>query len=577
MPFCLTPQATELLKQKLKEGEITPKDLNEMDSEQRHGYFTSILGEPTATKLNEMVESKLLLKNQQRGLVNGLKAAFGENHPSLRDAVSKVMRMEKILKPEESDKFMADLAAHKIGSAVTVDQAAKIYDLAKETKTALDSIPKDSPNGSDERLRYGNALVALKEYQGGLKGTKTTIPELLKNPMEMFTRLSGLSKSLVANLNNHFFGRQGWRTLFDRPDVWAKNFAKSWGDMGKELQGIDAMAPIRAEIWSRENSINGLYRIHKVDVGLENEEAIPEHLPGKIPLLGKLYKASESAFNGAALRMRADTFDALVKEAKENGVDVRDPETNLGTLANSITARGKVDLGNHGRFINAVMFSPKYLKSELDALAAVPDYLINKTPLGSGTEEAAFSRKKAAENVLKTAAGIAGIMVVAKMLDNKSVDTDPRSSRFGKIWVGNNHEIGFDITAGMGSLITLAARSIPTEHNGKWAQWYETGKGRFINLDKSREIHPMDLAKDFMEQRASPLAGFALSYLDHKYFDKDTLGQKVAKLVEPMQTSSLEEIARDKEKVDSFMYALVAGAGFMGIHEGVKQEEMRKQ
>ena len=563
MPFCLTPQATKILKDKLKEGEITPKDLNKMDSEQRHGYFTSILGEPTGTKLNEMVESKLLLKNQHRGLVNGLKAAFGENHPSLRDAVSKVMRMDKVLNPEDATKFMTDLAAHKIGNAITVDQAAKIYDLAKETTDALKSIPKDSPNGSDERLRYGNALVAFKEYQGELKQGKPSL-----NPMEIFTRLSGLSKSLVANLNNHFFGRQGWRTLFDRPDVWAKNFAKSWGDMGKELQGIDAMAPIRSEIWSRENSINGLYRIHKVDVGLDTEEAFPEHLPGKIPLLGRLYKASESAFNGAALRMRADTFDALVKEAQANEVDVRDPETNLGKLANSITARGTINLTpGQSRFINATIFSIKYMKSQADALAAIPDYIINKTPLGEGTEAASFSRTKAAQNILKTMGGIAGILAVAKMFDDKSVETDPRSSRFGKIWVGPDHKIGIDVTAGMGSMVTAAARILPSEHDGKWASWYKSGKGKFINLEKSRDIHPVDIAKDFMEQRASPIAGLLLSYIDHKYFDKETLGEKVAKLVEPMESQTVMEMAQDKQKVDSFLYTLLVGAGFLGVHE----------
>lgn len=566
--FCLTPNATKLIKEKFTEDKITPAELGDMESEQRHGYLSSFLGEPTATKLNELIESKLILKNQQQGLINGLKKAFGENHPSLKDAVSKVMRMEKVLKPDDADKFMKDLAAQKIGHAVTLDQAAKIYDLAKNTSDALAKIPKDSPDGSKERLEYGAALKTLKSYSGELKvnASKLPISELLKHPMEGFVRLSGLSKSLVANLNNHFFGRQGWRTLFDRPDVWTKNFAKSWEDMGKELKGIDAMSPIQADIWSRKNAINGLYKIHGLDVGLDAEEAFPEHLPGKIPLLGRLYKASESAFNGAALRMRADTFDALVSEAEKNGVNVRDPETNLGTLANSITARGKVDLGKYGKFINATMFSPKYLKSQIDALGAIPDYLINKTPLGSGTEEGAFARKKAAENVLKTVAGIAGILTVAKMLDDKSVETDPRSAKFGKIWVGNNHEIGVDVTAGMGSLVTLATRLIPTEHNNKLGMWVKNGKGKFTNILINKDQHPFDLAKDFMEQRASPIGGLLLSYIDHKWYDKETLGQKAQKLIEPMEAQSLMDLAHDKEKVDSFLYAILAGAGFLGVH-----------
>ena len=568
MPFCLTPQATELLKKKIAEDKLTAEDFHNMDDAERHGYFASFLDDATATKLNEMIESKLLLKDQQRGIVNGLKEAFGEKHPAYRDAVAKVMRMERILKPSDVNKFMSDLAAHKLGKTVTADQAARLHDLAKSASDSRDVIPKDSPNGSKERLDYGSKLAAFKKYVSDLKNPSEGIKDYLS-----ITKLAGVSKSLVANLNNHFFGRQGWRTLFDRPDVWMNNFAKSWGDMAKELKGQDAMNAVRADVWSRENAINGLYRIHKVDIGLDSEEAFPEHLPGKIPLLGRLYKASESAFNGASLRMRADTFDALVKEAKAQGVDVNDPNTNLGKLANSITARGDVNLGQLAKPINVMMFSPKYLKSQLDALAAVPDYTINKIGLGGGTEAAEFSRAKAAQNVLKLIAGVGTILTISKLIDPESVEQDPRSKKFGKVWVGPSHEVGIDVTAGMGSLITIASRLIPTEHNGKWAMWYETSKGKYINIGKSRNIHPADLVFDFMEQRSSPLANYILtSYLDHKLYDKETAIQKAEKLVQPMQAETMHSLAHAKEPIDAFLYSLLSAASFLGVHETVKSK-----
>jgi len=67
---CLTPEAIRRLKQAFGSKEITIEKLNEMDSEQRRGYFASILGEPTAKWVNEVVESKLILKNQKQGLRN---------------------------------------------------------------------------------------------------------------------------------------------------------------------------------------------------------------------------------------------------------------------------------------------------------------------------------------------------------------------------------------------------------------------------------------------------------------------------------------------------------------------------
>lgn len=572
--FCLTPQAIKMMKDKFLSGEITPEKLNNAKSSEERRAMLSFLGADTALKVNELIESKLLLKNQQKGLITAAKHLFGEKTPAARDAVSSILRMGKFLHPEDKNKFMSDLAAKRLGTKVSQDQAEKIFNAAKIANDARSAIPKTSPNGSPERVAFGNALVSFKDYMKQVRQEDHKIPlkDLITDPLEMFTRLSGLSKSLVANLNIHYFGRQGWRTLFDRPSVWLNGFGKTFGDIASELKGMDAMAPIKAEIWSRENALNGLYTIHKVDIGLDSEEAFPEHLPGKIPLIGKLFKASESSFNGAALRLRADTFDALVKEAKEKGVDVTDPKTNLGTLANSITARGQVNLpGKVGRFINASMFSPKYLKSELDALGALPSYVLNKVGLGKGDKAGEFARAKNAQNVIKTVAGVATIMTIAKLLDPDSVkDIDPRSAKFGKIYVGADHEIGIDVTAGMGSLVTAVSRLIPTEHEGKLGFWYKKYNGSYVDLLKNRNETVGDVISDFFTNRASPLMGFILSeYINHKYYDKESVGDKALKLVEPMQTTSVQELNKDTTKVDSLLYGLLLAGGFMGAHESV--------
>ncbi len=569
--FCLTPQAEQLIKEKFLSGELDfDKISNAKSSEERRKLF-SFLGDNYALKLNEALESRLLMKNQQRAMNTFFQKALGLKEQPMRDLVSSVMKQERLLNPKELESFMADAVAKKYGHKMTEEQARHIFEIAKTANDARTSIPEGSPNGSNERLAYGSALAALKEYKGQVKANATKIPfkDLITDPVELFIKLSGIAKSLVANLNNHFFGRQGWRTLFDRPEIWTKNFSKSWGDMGKELQGKDAMLPIKADIWSRENSINGLYSIHKVDVGLDTEEAFPEHEPGKIPLFGRLYKASESAFNGAALRMRADTFDALVKQAEEQGVDVRDPKTNLGTLANSITARGNVKTsGKIGRFINAAMFSPKYLKSQLDLIGAIPDYLINKTPLGKGEPEGEFARSAHAKNALNTIVGISTLLAVAKLLDPDSVELDPRSSRSGKIWVGKDHEIGFDVTAGIGSLFTLASRLTPSMHEGEWGLWSQSQSGRWTNnMPGSGDKHnPGELISGFLEQRESPLMSMISSYINHKYYDKETGGQKLLKLVTPMNAQAVMELNKDSEDVDPLLYTLAVAAGLLGVH-----------
>jgi hypothetical protein len=53
----------------LKNNEIDPAKLADMTSAERRDFFTKIVGEDDAKDVNALFESKLLLKNQQTGLL----------------------------------------------------------------------------------------------------------------------------------------------------------------------------------------------------------------------------------------------------------------------------------------------------------------------------------------------------------------------------------------------------------------------------------------------------------------------------------------------------------------------------
>jgi hypothetical protein len=175
-----------------------------------------------------------------------------------------------------------------------------------------------------------------------------TWKEWLTSPTEMFNTIAGTAKSALSSFDNSFFGRQGIKMFFSQPDIWAKDFAKSWGDIGRELvktkSSVEPMDIIKADIYSRENAINGKYDTAGIDLGLSTEEAFPSPLPGKLPILGRLFNASETAFNGAALRMRADYGDRILKKAEEFGIDTSDKDQSqgLGKLINAMTGRGYI-------------------------------------------------------------------------------------------------------------------------------------------------------------------------------------------------------------------------------------------
>ncbi|MFA5165607.1 MAG: hypothetical protein WC481_08630 [Candidatus Omnitrophota bacterium] len=580
---CIPSYLVNEFLRRLKSGEMDPEKLVEMGSKARHEYFASFLGEANAKFVNASFESKLLLKNQQQGIINWAKQMSGIKPEVKRDMISRVEKMTEILQPEKVEGFLADLAAQRLGIGVTVEEAGKIADLANIVAEKRAMVTPGLPNGSPERLEYGTALALFKEYVGGLKAEaqKLTPAEFMQSPAEWIETVGGATKGIAASLDNSFFGRQGFRTLVEKPDIWMRDFLKSWGDIGKELMGVDAMLSIKADVFSRQNAMNGKYQAMGIDIGLISEEAFPSQLPEKIPFFGRLYKASESAYNGAALRIRADLADAWIREAEANGVNVTDKDANIGTVINSITGRGKVDLfspkGN--RVINCAIFSIKYVKSNLDTLLAPADYAW-RTATGSMPTESKWARKKAAQNSLKTIGSIAGILAVAKMLDPESVEEDPRSTKFGKIMVGPRHDIAINVSIGLNSMVTLAARILPTKHNGKWGGWVKNSKGKYENWwdGKFGQANGSDLAFNFMKGKASPIAAMSLAYLEarNRQFEKPTLGGVVATSVTPIPVSSGVELAKSDAGDDPILYAILTALEFIGVSTNPPMKKKRR-
>lgn len=556
--FCLPKNAVDVFLNKLKSGEIDPAKLTDMTSAERNTYFTSFLGAANAPKVNALFESKLLLKNQQQGIINWAKQVSGIKPQVKRDLLSRVEKMTSILQPKDMDSFLGDLANQRLGFGVTMEEAGKIADLAKQVADNKLLISENSPIGSKERMDYGTSLVMFKDYVGKLKADAKQ-----QNIIEL---VSGTMKSIVASLDNSFFGRQGFKTLIEKPEIWWDGFSKSWGDMGKELQGIDAMTPIKAEIWSSPNALNGKYKAQGVDIGIESEEAFPSQLPEKIPGVRRAFKASEVAYNGGALRLRSKMADAWIKEYESTGGNALDPEANIGTVVNSITGRGKVTLTPaQSKFINAAVFSIKYVKSNLDTLTAPGKYLVgNKKDTGS------YAKRKAAENTFKTIGVLASILTIAKMLDPESVEGDVRSWKSGKIWVGANHKIPIDISLGLGAMVTLASRLAPTTHNGKLGGWIKDSKGKYYNWweGKFGKENGLDLLVNFITGKSSPLFGSVFNYLKARDYqgEKPTITKAVTGAITPIGVGNAFELAKDPKEADALLQILLNALNFTGIN-----------
>lgn len=507
MAWCLTKPQQEKFKKALKDGTIDPFKMASMTSEQRRAVFEKITDPENAVRINALYESKLLLKNQLAGFKTWVKRAAGIKPEIRRDLLSKIERLNElgVLDPKTLDSFKEDLARTRLGFSITFEEAKTINELGQEVAESrvawmekMNENPEwlDDPQGTrkewendSKRWDYGRKQVILEKYVNGIReqarGERVTFEEdPIQAVLDPVRRAPGflndLGKSLMASIDNSFFGRQGIKNLLgdlEQKKIWSRNFAKSFKDIslelqGKEIDGLDALDMIRSDIYSRPNNVNGKYKAGGYQLGVLHEEVFPTSIPEKIPAFGRLFKASEAAFTGAALRMRADLADMLIQKMDAQGLNSKDPKQarGVGHLVGSLTGRGSVNMtAETQKKLNFVFWSFRFLKANIDTLTA-HQFDPQATP---------FSKKEARKQLANVVIQVAGILSIAKLLDPDAVDEDPRSTNFGKLkifgtWV--------DITGGMASLVRLAARLTPTLRNGEWGFWNKSSTGNWVNL-----------------------------------------------------------------------------------------------
>lgn len=550
--ICLPPETITKIKQALINGEINPSKLSQMSSESRHALFKQLAnGEAEAKWLNSNFESKLLLKNQQKGYLTWAKKITGITPTVRRDLISRIEKMDKVLSPTEEKLFLKDLASTRLGIDVTAQEAKQIANMSLKVQAAE---AKRLPNGTfkteTDRMTYGYAKADMGSFLSGKKleaEKKGVIGTLKSNPAENASRLAGVAKSVRASFDNSAIFRQGWKTLWTNPITWQKNARKTFTDLARVgFKNEDIQREVMADIVSRPNADK--YAKMKLAIG-NIEEEFPSAIQNKIPLAGRVFKASEAAYENFLYRTRADIADTYLKIAEAGGVNINDPNElrSMGEVINSLTGRG--GLGRHEgsqlpKTLNNVFFSVRFLKANIDTL----------TVHAADRNLSAFARKKAATNLLKVITGTATVLTIANAMKPGSVDWDPRSANFGKIKIGNTT---FDVSGGMGSIIVLAGRQITGQTKSSTTGVitdYGSGYGQ-----TSRQ----DGIIDFFTGKFSPAAGVARDILKGKDFNgnKPTVKSAAANLFIPMPITNAKQNYDDPNSAPLLATIIADGLG----------------
>jgi len=571
---CLPPKLVDAFKANLVSGKLNPNRLATMTSEERHALFSQVLGEGNAKFINANFEEKLLLKNQQQGFLTWMKRTANMKPEIRRTLEAKIAKLDHVLSPEEEKSFLKDLASTKLGVDVSAEEAARIAELSKGVQEA-EALPRTSkedalkkgytPTAND--LAYGYARHDFHEHINTLKNDagKFRFADLRgKTALQAVPAVSkaivDTTKSIGASLDDSFALRQGLKAFWTENGIWRKQFLESFRNIVRGFKNTDqAKRDLTAHLMADPHYDQAI----KDGLALKgNEDAFPTSLPEKIPLAGRLFGASEVAYNAFAENLRLAIYKKQMAMARElDGAVPKEYGQNMARMVNSLTGRG-----SFGRYdtiagpLNVAMYSARFLKSNLDTLLLHPlgsgvggtaDFIRRK----EGASIASAAQRKAAINIAKIVVGTAGVLALADQLKPGSVDFDPRSSNFGKIKIGDTR---FDVTGGMGSIVELAAQ-LKT-----WStKSATTGVITKLNSGEYGSQTGLDVLVNFLANKTSPVGGVVIDKLkgqDHagnKFSAKNEAGG----LVTPLGFKNYQELKSDPHSANVLAAVLADAFG----------------
>ena len=350
----------------------------------------------------------------------------------------------------------------------------------------------------------------------------------LQKAGESIAEVFNVPKALMASFDLSAPLRQGV-FLVGRP----KQGIPAFRDMFKYAFSEKAYQGLLQDIQKRPTyALMRESRLPITDIGkglTGREERFMSNLAEKIPVIGKIVRASDRAYTGFLNKLRADVFDDLIKSAQKQGIKIEGKVLNdISNFVGTATGRGKLGvLENSAVILNTTLFSPRLMASRISLLN--PIYYTKLDPM---------VRKEALKSLLTFGGTALSVLSLAKM-GGAEVGIDPRNADFGKIKVNNTR---FDIGGGFQQYIRMAAQLITGEHISSTTGVKSTvGEGY-------KPLTRLDIAIRFLETKETPIASFATMLLK----GQTSLGKKpeipteIANRFTPMVIQDMQDLYKER-------------------------------
>jgi hypothetical protein len=383
---------------------------------------------------------------------------------------------------------------------------------------------------------YGATVYKFKQYIDNIKNNNLPIKGMLKEYSKEIRNLfktdrfaaikkvindsiSTLSKTMinaVSTWDNSWLGRQGAITLIKSPKTWMSMARKSMSDFYQTIKGNDPQEALMARVYSHPDYINGNFKKAELNFGVEEE--VPIKLIERLPIIGRIIKASDISFIDSAVRARMGLWDVMKvadKAYKLKHPNFVEPTTSItglrdrGKIINSITARGKTGKILGGEPTSLLLWAPKMMKADWDILTG--------HTFGFGLETKG-ARIEAVKTIASVVIVTAAITAIARAM-GADVEDDPRSTDFLKIKIGDTR-INTPFMRGMPQLVVLFSRLATQETKNS------SGIINKLNSGEYGSKTLFDVGIDFLVNKTTPPAGAVLSWMRNRDFkgDKPTIG-----------------------------------------------------
>jgi hypothetical protein len=474
----------------------------------------------TAERGERVAKAKEVTTTGEAGFYEELGKLKGEH-----TRVETIPLRQKLEQPDVDSLFMA------IKNAPIGDYFVKVHGRTGLAKILKGEIPQES------ELKVLSKVFG-RDFVEGISNRMTQVDRR----QNLISEVVNFPRSLMASMDFSAPLRQGL------PLIHKKAFYTSFDDMFKSWWSEDAFRGVQESI--EANPRYGLALESKLQLtdltSLRNrEEQFMSTFAEKIPGV----RRSNRAYVGFLNKLRMDTFNSLLDDASKMGLD---PEKNLlltrniAQFVNNSTGRGSLGrLERHAPLLNSMLFSPRLIASRVQMLN--PQYYYKLDP---------FARKEALKALFAAASAGSTLASLSAMSGMGEVDTNPTSSDFGKIRIGDTR---IDPYGGFQQYIVAANKLI----TGKSTS---TLSGRETDLTAGQFGRPtrLDILQRFGESKLHPVVSFAVDLLRGRDFSgKPTeIPEAIARRVFPILIQDVFELAT--EEPDLLPLAIPAAFG-MGI------------